>query len=176
VINAEPFLPSLVAVIVTVPTATPVTTPDVDTVAIAGFPVVQEMTRPASVLLLASRAVAVSDVVALTFTEAVAGVTVTLATGAETVTVAVPDMPSQVAVIVADAPLVTPTTTPVDDTVMPAGLLDTHVTARPARALLFASRGVAVNGDGTPTETVAFPGNTDTEATGTDTVIAAAPL
>jgi hypothetical protein len=58
------------------------------------------------------------------------GDTVTLPTGtAVTVTEAVPDLPSLVAVIVAD-PAATPVTRPVLETVAAAVLLELHVTTR----------------------------------------------
>ena len=74
-----------------------------------------------------------------------AGATLTDATGTGvTVTLAVPLLPSLVAVIVAE-PAAIPVTTPLDDTVaIPVLELD-HVTARPVRTLLFASRAVAVS-------------------------------
>ena len=55
---AVPDLPSLVAVIVVVPAATPVTTPLDDTVATAELDVAHVMMRPVNVLLPASRTVA----------------------------------------------------------------------------------------------------------------------
>src|SRR5207244_2779326 len=57
---AVPLCPSLVAVIVTAPAATPVTSPVADTVAIAAFELVQLITRPLSTLPAASLGVAVS--------------------------------------------------------------------------------------------------------------------
>src|SRR5256885_11061732 len=104
----------------TVPTATPVTTPLADTVASAAFDLVQLITRPLSTFPAASLGVAVSCTVAPTNTFAVAGLTVTDATGTvDTVTAAVPLCPSLVAVIVTD-PTATPVTTPLADTVASA--------------------------------------------------------
>src|SRR3989442_9276340 len=98
---------------------------------------------------------------------AVAGLTVTEATGTlVTVTVAVPLCPSLVAVIVA-APAATPVTKPLPETVAAAVLLVAQVTARPLRAVPFASFGVAVNWVVVPTVTPAAVGLTVTEATGT---------
>ena len=78
-------------------------------------------------------------------TVAVAGLTVTEATGTlVTVTVAVPLCPSLVAVIVAE-PAATPVTDPLAETVATAPLLVAQVTTRPLRAVPFASFGVAVN-------------------------------
>jgi hypothetical protein len=138
-------LPSLVAVIVAEPAATPVTTPLDDTVATPVLELDHVTARPVSTLLLASRVVAVSCVVCPTLTLAEAGATLTDATGTSvTVTVAVPLFPSLVAVIVAE-PAATPVTTPLDETVaIPVLELD-HVTARPVSTLLFASRAVAVS-------------------------------
>jgi len=91
VIDAVPVFPSLVAVIVVLPGATAVTTPAVETVAIALFAVLHAMLRPVSVLPSASFVVAVSVVVWPTITFADPGVTVTVATGAiNTLTLAVP--------------------------------------------------------------------------------------
>ena len=100
---AEPLLPSLVAVITAGPALTPLTSPVPSTVATTALSLVQSTVRPLNTLPFASRRVAVSCTVCPTATLAVAGVTVTDATGAfdTTVTVAVPLCPSLVAVIVA---------------------------------------------------------------------------
>ena len=128
---AVPVFPSLVAVIVAVPGATPVTTPAVETVAIAVELVLQVTIRPVSVLLFASFVTAVSDCVAPAVTLADNGLTVTVATGiGTTVTVAVPVFPSLVAVMVT-VPSVTPVTAPAADTIATAGLAEPHVTPRP---------------------------------------------
>jgi hypothetical protein len=58
VINAEPVLPSLVAVIDALPAETAVTSPEAETVAIAVLAELQVTTRPVRTLLLASRVVA----------------------------------------------------------------------------------------------------------------------
>jgi hypothetical protein len=80
-IAAVPVLPSLVAVIVTgPPAAMPVTSPVDETVAIAPL-LVHVTSRPVSTFPAASVVVAVSCTVAPTTTIAVAGVTVTDATG-----------------------------------------------------------------------------------------------
>ena len=60
VIAAVPLLPSLVAVTVAEPAATPVTTPLDDTVAMPVLELDHATARPVSTLLLASRVVAVS--------------------------------------------------------------------------------------------------------------------
>jgi hypothetical protein len=120
---AVPVTPSTVAVIVALPTAaTAVTTPVALTVATAVFPELQVTGRPVSVAPLASRALAVSCCVPPTATLAVAGDTLTAATGtgrtvratgpAEIVTGDVP-APEPVQVIVTDAvPGATAVTTP----------------------------------------------------------------
>ena len=147
---AVPLFPSLVAVIVAVPAADPVTTPLVEvpeTVAIMGLLVLQETARPVSTLPLASFIVAVSVVVCPTLTVAVDGEIVTVVTGVSgavvTVTVAVPLLPSLLAVIVT-VPAATPVTTPSDTVAMPV-LLDAQVTRRPVRTVPFASFTVAVS-------------------------------
>ncbi len=79
---ALPLLPSLVAVMVTGPAATPVTNPLPLTVANAVLPLAQVTTRPESGLPPASFGVAVNCWRAPTTTLALAGLTVTVATGA----------------------------------------------------------------------------------------------
>src|SRR5436309_2540846 len=174
---AVPLFPSLVAVIVAAPAATPVTRPAADTVAIAVFELVQPTPRPLSTLPAASFGVALSCVVAPTKTFAVAGLTVTEATGTlDTVTAAVPLCPSLVAVIVA-APAATPVTSPVEDTVATAGVPDAQVTDRPESTLPAASFRVVVSCTVAPTSTTAVAGLTVTDATGTiATVTLAVPL
>src|SRR5437016_8359967 len=108
---------------------------------------------------------------------AVAGLTVTEATGTlVTVMADVPLCPSLVAVIVAE-PAATPVTNPLAETVAAAALLVAQVTTRPLRAVPFASFGVAVNWVVAPTVTPAAAGLTVTDATGTlVTVMADVPL
>src|SRR5437870_6564530 len=81
VITAVPVTPSLVAVIVAEPVATPITSPLPFTVATSVLLLTQVTTRPSSGLLFASRGVAVSCTVCPTGTLAGAGLTVTDATG-----------------------------------------------------------------------------------------------
>jgi len=93
----------------------------------------------------ASFGVAVSCTVVPATRLAIAGVTVTEATGTfVTVMAAVPLFPSLAAVIVAE-PAATPLTNPLAETVAMAALLVAQVTTRPLRAVPFASFGVAVN-------------------------------
>src|SRR5207245_179121 len=174
---AVPLCPSLVAVTVTEPAATPVTTPLLLRVAQAVLELVHVTVRPVRMLPPASFSVAVSCTVAPTVTLPDAGLTVTEATGTfVTVMAAVPLCPSLVAVIVA-APAATPVTKPLAETVATTALLVPHVTTRPLRAVPFASFGVAVNWVVAPTVTPAAVGLTITEATGTlVTVMADVPL
>src|SRR6184192_1683038 len=135
VIVAVPLCPSQVAVIVAAPAATPVTNPLALTVATAVLPLAQVIVRPESELPFASFGAAASCIVWPTCTVAVAGLTVTDATGTVvTVIAAVPLCPSLVAVIVA-APAVTPVTTPLPLTVATAVLLLPQLTGRPDNGL-----------------------------------------
>ena len=174
---AVPLCPSLVAVIIADPAATPVTSPAADTVAIAVFELVQLITRPLSTLPAASLVTALSCVVAPTTTVAVAGFTTTEATGTvDTVTAAVPACPSLVAVIVT-APTATPVTRPLAETVPTAPLPVVQVSARPLRTLPLASLRVAVSCTVPPTYMLGAVGLTVTDATGTiATVTLAVPL
>lgn len=165
---AVPLCPSLVAVIVTVPAATAVTTPEVVTVAIFASPVDQVTTRPDSVFPLASRVVAVSvadEPIAICDD---AGVTTTDATGAGagafTVICALPVFPSLVAVIVA-VPAAFAVTTPLVLTVAVCGALDAHTMLRPASVFPFASYVIAVSVIVPPTVSVPEVGATATDAT-----------
>src|SRR5437773_4391518 len=168
VIADVPLRPSLVAVIVTgPPDATPLTSPLPFTLAIALLLDCQVTTRPVNGLPLASLGVAVSCTVLPTATPAVAGVTVTDATGtAVTVMAAVPLWPSLVAVIVAE-PATFPVTSPVPVTVATGVLLLDHATGRPVSTVPFASFRVAVSCCVCPTGTLADAGLTVTDATGT---------
>src|SRR2546427_11343153 len=107
---------------------------------------------------------------------AVAGLTLTDATGTGfTVTAALPVFPSLVAVIVT-APAPAPVTSPVEVTVATAGVLDAQVTDRPDSRLPAASFSVAVSCTVPPTTTTAATGLIATDATGTElTLTAAAP-
>src|SRR5437763_6129843 len=166
VIVDVPLCPSLVAVIVAEPAATPVTSPLPLTVAAAVLLLCQVTGRPASVLPFASLGVAVSCTLPPAGTVADAGATVTEATGMCTTVMAdVPLFPSLVAVIVAD-PAATPVTRPLPLTVAAAVLLLDQMIDRPTSVLPFASFGVAVSCSAWPSFTVADPGVTMTLATG----------
>jgi hypothetical protein len=178
VIAPVPLLPSLVAVIVAEPAATPVTNPPL-TVATPALLVVQVTTRPVSAFPLASLGVAVSWTVCPTVTVAEAGLTLTDATGTGvTVIDDVPLCPSLVAVMVAE-PVATPVTNPLPLTVASPASLLAHVITRPTSAFPLASLGVAVSWTVCPAATVAEAGLTLTDATGTGvvvTVIVAVPF
>src|SRR5439155_7565569 len=158
---AEPLLPSLVAVITAGPALTPLTSPVPSTAATTALSLVQSTVRPLNTLPFASRRVAVSCTVCPTATLAVAGVTVTDATGATTVTVAAPLLPSLVAVITA-GPALTPLTSPFPSTVAATALSLVQSTVRPLNTLPFASRSVAVSCTVCPSATVAVGGLTVT--------------
>lgn len=167
VIVAVPLAVPDRAVIVALPTATPVTTPEFETVAIAELLVDHETEAFTMMFELPSRTVALSVVELPTGTVAVEGATVTDAAGALlTVTDAVPLTPSLVAVIVA-VPLETPVTTPLAFTVAAAVLLLLQPTIRPVSVLPDASRVVAVRVTVCPTTVWAVDGVTCTAATGT---------
>jgi hypothetical protein len=144
VIDEVPFFPSLVAVIVALPTDAAVTTPTLLTVAIAGLLEDQITTRSVTTTLFASRVAAESCWVAPAMIVAEGGLTVTEATGTGvTVMIALPDFPSLVAIIVV-TPAATAVTSPADETVATASFPLLHVTTRPERMLLLASKVVAV--------------------------------
>jgi len=172
---AVPLFPSLVAVIVAVPAATPVTSPLPLTVATPDVPLAQLTVRPFSTFPLASFSVALSCTDCPTVRLADAGLTVTVATGAGgggggggsvvTVTEAVPLFPSLVAVIVA-APAATAVTSPLGDAAAMAGLLDIQATARPLSGLPAESLVAAASCTVPPTCTLIVAGLTATDATG----------
>src|SRR2546426_637089 len=113
------------------PAATPVTTPLPFTDARAGMLLAHVTVRPVSTLPLASLVVAINFTVCPTCTVAVAGDTVTEATGTGlTVMAAVPLWPSLVAVMMTGPPTATPVTRPLPFTVARAGELLAHATGR----------------------------------------------
>src|SRR5262245_13683462 len=166
---ALPVMPSLVALIVVVPPATPVTRPVDDTDAVLGATDAQVTIRPVRMFPCASFGVAVSCTVPPRGTFDDAGVPSTDATAPEfdvTVMLALPLIPSLVAVIVA-APTATPVTRPVADTVANWGALLDQVFVRPSSGSPTASFVVAVSCSVVPTGTSAVAGLTSTDATGT---------
>src|SRR6266568_4172085 len=150
---AAPLCPSEVAVIVVEPAATPVTRPLLFTVAAAVLELVHVTVRPANGLPFASFGVAVSCTAWPTCTDAVAGLTVTDATGTFTT-------------VIAAAPTAAPVACPVPFTVATAGLLLDQVTVRPPSGLPNASRVIAAYCAVCPTPIVAVGGVTVTAATG----------
>jgi hypothetical protein len=161
-----PDFPSLVAVIVAVPTTKPVATPACVTVATVVLLELQVITRPVTTAPLMSLVVAVKAVVEPLATPAVNGATVTLPTGiGVTVTLEVPDFPSLVAVIVV-VPGLEPVTTPPELTLATSGLLDDHATMRFVTTVPLTSVTVTVNGVVAPVMMVAVGGDTVTLPTG----------
>jgi hypothetical protein len=140
---AEPFTPSLVAVIVALPAATPVTRPVELIVAAAVFELDHVTARPVSSLPLPSFTTTTACTVFPTVTLFGVMDTETDATGIiVTVTVAEPLTPSLVAVIVA-VPGATLDTKPLPSTVATSLLELVQATVRPLSGLPPASRSVA---------------------------------
>src|SRR5207244_503358 len=131
VIAAVPLWPSLVAVIVAVPPATPVASPLPRTVAAAVLLLAHVTVRPVGVAPAAALVTAVNSGAGPTTRLADPGLTVTDATGTYvTVTAAMPLWVSLVPVIVA-VPAAFPLTRPLPLTVATPVLLLAHVTVRP---------------------------------------------
>src|SRR6478672_25505 len=145
VIVLVPLFVSLVAVMSAVPGATAVTTPVADTVATTVLLEPHVTTRSVTTLPTLSLTVGVRANVCVTNMLLVGGDTATVPTGIfVTVTVAVPLLPSLVAVIVA-VPGATPVTTPADVTVATAALLDVQVMTRSVTIVPFVSLTVGVS-------------------------------
>jgi hypothetical protein len=177
VMAAEAIGPSQLAVIVADPSATVVTTPPVLTNATGALLVDHVIVRPVNGLPLASRGVAVSCTVCPTATLAVAGLTVTDATGTLVDVMAAVLVALSHAAVMMAVPAASAVTNPVPFTVATPALLLVHVTARPVNTFPFASLGVAVTCTVCPTMILAVAGLTVTEATGTPlTVTAAVPV
>jgi hypothetical protein len=181
VIEDVPVLVSLVAVIVTgPPTATPVTRPFASTVATALLLEDHVTKRPVSTLPFPSLVTAVSCCVPPTTTLVVAGVTVTVLTGASvTVIEDVPVFVSLVAVIVAGPPAPCAVTRPFASTVATELLFEDHVTVLPVSTLPLASFVTTVSCcvGVIPRTRFAEGGETVTVATGASaTVIADVPV
>ncbi len=173
---AVPVFPLLVAVMFAVPAATPVTTPDAETVATAVLLEVQVTACPVITLLFASRTVAAAADVAPFAIDVGVNATETVATAGVTVIVAAPVTPPLVAVMLA-VPTATAVTTPVAETVATAELLDAQVTGEPVIGLPSRSRGVATAVAVDPVVTDAGVNATDTELTGCEvTVTVALPV
>jgi len=189
VIEAVPILVSLVAVMVTGPPAdSAVTRPAWLTVATPSLSDDQVITRLVSSLLAASRRLAVSCCVAPTTRLALAGLTVTVATGTgltmisgvvaltDSLVAVIVAVPTPVAVTVMVAPLAALTEL-VELTVSTAVLLETQFTVRPDSAVPLASLGVAVRTCVPPTNIGLVGDDSVTVATGAGvTVIDDVPL
>ena len=152
-----------VATIVTVPAATPRTTPVLSTAAMLVDPDDQRTFRPLSAFPVESFTAAVNCVVAPTLTATVGGDTTTAATLAVTVTEAVPAFPLawSVATIVT-VPAATPRTTPVLSTAAMLVDPDDQRTFRPLSAFPVESFTAAVNCVVAPTLTATVGGDTTT--------------
>src|SRR5438034_676583 len=165
VITAAPLFPSDAAVIVAEPGATPVTSPLAFTFATDRLLLDQPIARPDSGLPFASLGVAANCTVCPACTVADAGVTATDATGTlATATAAVPVLPSEVAVIIAE-PTATAVARPLAVTGATAALLLAQVTTRPANGLPPVSCGVAASWTVWPTCSATDAGDTATDAT-----------
>ena len=171
---AVPLRPSLVAVTVTEPAATPVTTPLLLAVAQAVLELVHVTVRPVRMLPPASFTVAANCSVCPTSTLPEAGLTVTEATGTFVTAIAVvPLCPSLVAVIVA-VPAARAVARPADVTLAISELELDHVIARPAKIVPLLSLATAVSWIVPPTCRLAAAGLTATEATGRRTTLTTA--
>jgi hypothetical protein len=165
VIADVPLFPSLVAVIVAEPIATPVTSPAPFTVALLGSDVDQTMARPVSTLPSAASVEAVSCRDMPAAMVAAGGAIVTVASGCTTVICVDPVFPSLVAVTVA-VPTATAVATPPAVIVTFEVSDELQMTARPVRILLLTSDVVAANCCVAPMTIVGDAGATTTLATG----------
>lgn len=168
-IDAEAVFPSLAAVMDTVPAATALTSPELETVAMELLAEFQPMTRPVSTLPLASRVVADSCTVPPTCRVEVVGDTDIDATGigAGALTLKGEELffPSLVAVMfVVPAPIAV--MAPVVCTVATLTLELAQVTTRPVSRFPLESCSVAVACAVCPTSTAGGLIATDTVATG----------
>src|SRR6478672_3434124 len=175
---AVPACPSLVAVIVAVPSASAVIAPFASIDATAVLLELHVTVRPVNSLLLASKVFAVACDVPTAVIELADNATVTVATGAaETVIDDVPLFPSLVAVMVAE-PAPTAVTRPLfASTVAAAVLFELHWTDRPVSNVPFPSFVTAVSCTVGVTTITRFadPGVTSTVATGAGVTVICAP-
>ena len=144
---AVPDFPSTVAVIVVEPASTPVAKPDELMVATEVLLLVQAKVLPDIIVLSDVYAVALNCCVSSSSIDADDGLTVTRATtggGSVTVSVAVPDLPSTVAVIVVE-PTSSPVANPDALTVATEVLLLVQVNVLPDIIVLFEVKAVALN-------------------------------
>src|SRR5687768_12092872 len=166
-ISPVALCPSDVPVIVAVPAAMPRTTPRDETVATAGLEDVHANTLLGSGAAPASNASPVSGSSALTARSAVAGATVTAATGTVlTVSGTVWLRVSAVAVI-SVVPAASAVTTPLPSTVATAGSELVKLIVRPGSGVPSALRAMAVSAAVAPTPTTGVGGRRETLATGT---------
>ena len=162
----EPETPPVVAVMVEVPSPTPVTTPVAETVATEGADDVQARLTPEATFPLPSRTTAAPCDSFPIPTTGDDRDTVTLDTeGAVTVRVAEPDWPSLVAVMSAE-PGPMAVTTPLEFTVATAPLLVLQENARPVSGVPPESRATADAWVVWPTVRLFVPSVTETLATG----------
>ena len=148
------------------PAATAVTRPVPETVATDGVPELHDTVRPVTTAPFTSRTVATRSAVPPMESVALPGATVTLPIAAgDTVIVAVPVLPSTVAVMVLD-PAATAVTRPVLDTEATDGELDDQSTTRPSTIAPFTSRTVAAKSMAPPTVSEAGVGAMLTDAIG----------
>lgn len=161
--------PSMAAVITAVPGPAPVTAPLEKTVATPVLLLVKAAVRSVTRVPFPSRSTTVTLVCAFVASTESAIVIVTLVTGGggggDTMMVAVPEIPSLVAVTIA-LPGVCPVITPVADTVAMLTGDDDHVTTRPLSVLFAASFNVAVASAVCPGTIDACPSATVMLATG----------
>ena len=162
-----PIFPSLAAVMVATPGATPVTTPAVDTTATWLSLDVHVTMRSVTTMPAVSRTVADSVAVWPTARLALVGRIAIDPTGtSETITTMPVLTPSLVAEMVAE-PGATAVTRPVADTVATAGLLELQLTVRSASTTPLASFTVGTSVTLPPTTSDALLGATTMLATGT---------
>jgi hypothetical protein len=169
----DALLPSIVAVTVAVPWATPLSFPVASTVTTCAFDDFHVTRRPVSVAPLASFAVAVSCDVAPAASDTDVGATATDATAtAVTETLTVSLKPPEEATTPA-VPTATPLTTPVALTVATLALVVDHAIGAPLTGWPSGSLATAVSCDVWPTVTVPLSGDATTDATETSTYMLA---
>jgi hypothetical protein len=171
---AVPRMPSLFAAITVVLSDTDRTNPLESTVATAGETLDHVTTRPSSTLPARSRSWAFACVVPPSTTLADVKLTATLATGTGvTVSMALPERPSLVAVIVAE-PGATALAVPLPLIAATAGFDVVHVTGRAVSSAPVSSRSFAVTCVVPPATRLAAPRFAVTLATGTGSTVSVA--
>jgi hypothetical protein len=176
VTRIEPDFPSAVALIRVEPAALPTTMPCAVTDATVSFAELHVTVRPVRAFPSASKSDAVSTCDCRTPNAMLLGAIETNATGPSTVSVALPERPSLVAVIVA-LPGPTAVTTPLVDTVATDADDVVHAIVRPVTTFPLASNVATVACCVAPATTVGFGSPTVTVDTGIGvTVIVADPV